>query len=277
MRFRLIFILFNVVLVISFLVIYLMPLVILGWDYTKMFWTNNWFLPIIFVFIIGVLNLYFALNWRLFKLLEHEDWNGLVVYLETQVYKRHRLRKQYIRILANGYLVNSRNEDIGKLASYLKEKKPRYLVYFGLLFGIPHLLQNDPNAMESYFAALLEVRKLPNRNWIEWNHSFSLVMLKRHVEATNELVGVANREKEPVLLLLCIYLLDAFANGNREAERLVTEGKKALKGRFTPATWQRAVESAKDNVEVVILTKLLGEATEWLFSFGATGDAEAVH
>ncbi|HUX19995.1 MAG TPA: hypothetical protein VMW69_02075 [Spirochaetia bacterium] len=277
MRFRLIFILFNVVLVISFLVIYLMPLVILGWDYTKMFWTNNWFLPIIFVFIIGVLNLYFALNWRLFKLLEHEDWNGLVVYLETQVYKRHRLRKQYIRILANGYLVNSRNEDIGKLASYLKEKKPRYLVYFGLLFGIPHLLQNDPNAMESYFAALLEVRKLPNRNWIEWNHAFSLVMLKRHDEATNELVGVANREKEPVLLLLCIYLLDAFANGNREAERLVTEGKKALKGRFTPATWQRAVESAKDNVEVVILTKLLGEATEWLFSFGATGDAEAVH
>ncbi len=277
MRFRLIFILFNIVLVVSFLVIYLMPLVILGWDYTRMFWTNNWFLPIIFILIIGALNLYFALNWRLFKLLEHEDWNGLVVYLESQVYNRRRLRKQYIRILANGYLVNSRSEDIGKLAAFLADKKPRYLVEFGLLFGIPYLLQNDPESMEQYFAKLLDERKLPNRNWIEWNHAFSLVLQKRRDDACRELLGVAEREKEPVLLLLSLYLLDAFANGDETAARVVADGKSALKGRFSPAAWQRELENAKDNVEVVVLTKLLGEATEWLFSFGASGNEEAVH
>ena len=277
MRFRLIFILFNIVLVVSFLVIYLMPLVILGWDYTRMFWTNNWFLPIIFVLIIGALNLYFALNWRLFRLLEHEDWNGLVVYLESQVYNRHRLRKQYIRILANGYLVNSRSEDIGKLAEHLADKKPQYLVEFGLLFGIPYLLQNDPESMERYFSQLLDERKLPNRNWVEWNHAFSLVLLKRRDEACRELLGIAEREKEPVLLLLSLYLLDAFANGDEAAAQVVVDGKAALKDRFSPTAWQRELENAKDNVEVVVLTKLLSEATEWLFSFGASGNEEAVH
>ena len=73
MKFRLIFIVFNVVLVISFLVIYVTPLLILGWSYTRIFWANNWYLPVIFVGIIGVLNAYFASNRKLFRLLENED------------------------------------------------------------------------------------------------------------------------------------------------------------------------------------------------------------
>jgi hypothetical protein len=274
------FILFNIVLLVSFLVIYLMPLAILGWDYTRMFWTDNWFLPIIFIVIIGTLNLYFALNWRLFTLLEHEDWSGLVAYLEQQVYNRRRLRKQYIRILANGYLVNSRADDMGKLSAYLKDKKPRYLIEFGLLFGIPHILRNDPESMERYFANLLRERKLPSRDWIEWNHAFALVLQRRVDDAAKELIGVANREKEPVLLLLSLYLLDAFAGGDAEAEKVVNEGKAALRGRYTPSTWQREIEGSRDNVEVVVLSKLLQEATEWLFSFGsagAAGDGEVVH
>jgi len=276
-KFRLIFIIFNVVLVVSFLFIYLMPLIVLGWDYTRLFWKNNWFLPIIFVVIIGALNLYFALNWRLFQLLEREDWNGLVEYLEKQVYERHRIRKQYIRILTNGYLVNSRSDDIEKLASHVGEKNPRLLVEFGLLFGIPHLLRNDPATMESYFGGLLAKGNLPNRNWIQWNHAFALMLLKRQEEARVELVEIARNEKEAVLLLLSLYLLDAYGESDPETGRIVADGKVALKNRFTPTTWQREVERAKDNVEVVILTKLVQEATEWLFSFGAATDSKAIH
>lgn len=275
MKFRLIFILFNVVLVVSFLVIYLMPLFMLGWDYTRVFWRNNWFLPIIFLVVIGVLNLYFALNWRLFRLLEREDWGGLVSYLEDRVLTRHRLRKQYVRILANGYLVNSRTDKLEELAAFLREHKPGLLTEFGVVFGIPYLLRNEAEEMEAYNAALLSKQKLPDRNWIVWNHAFALMLLGRREEARNELIGGAKREREPILLLLTLYLLDAYGESDEESERVVAEGKEALKGRFTPSSWQREVEKAKENVEVVILAKLIQEAGQWLFSFGVAEGREA--
>ncbi|HUZ18449.1 MAG TPA: hypothetical protein VMV68_08670 [Spirochaetia bacterium] len=277
MKFKLIFLLFNIVLVVSFLVIYLMPLLVLGWDYTRVFWANNWFLPLIFVCIIGVLNAYFALNWRLFRLLEKEDWNGLVDYLEKQIYSKNRLRKQYIRILINGYLVNSRTEEIRRLEAHIRDKKPRILPSFALLFGIPYLLRNDPAEMESYFGGALAQRGVSDRPWIEWNHAFSLMLLKRREEARAKLKGVADATKEPVLLLLSIYLLEAFTDSDTELEQTLEHGKNALKRRYSPVAWQKEIESAKENVEVVVLTKLVQEATEWLFSFGSAGNAKAVH
>ena len=62
MRFKIVFILFNVVIVASFLIIYLMPLAMLGMDYTREFWANNWGLPIVFVVILAILNGYFTIN-----------------------------------------------------------------------------------------------------------------------------------------------------------------------------------------------------------------------
>ena len=48
MKFKTIFILFNIVIIASFAIIFFMPLMMLGWDYTAIFWKNNWFLPIVF-------------------------------------------------------------------------------------------------------------------------------------------------------------------------------------------------------------------------------------
>lgn len=277
MKFRLIFIVFNVVLVISFLVIYVTPLLILGWSYTRIFWANNWYLPVIFVGIIGVLNAYFASNRKLFRLLENEDWEGIIRYLEAQIYSKHRLRRQYVRILVNAYLVNSKTDDIGRLEQHVRNEKPRLLPSCGLLFGIPYLLRNDAAEMEEYFGKLLTDRRLSDRTWIEWNHAFSLMLLKRREEARAKLTSIAKSTKEPVLLLLSIYMLDAFSDGDSSMEPTLEDGKSALKRRFGPAAWQKEIERAKDNVEVVVLTKLIQEATEWLFAFGAAGSSQTVH
>ena len=275
MKFRVIFLLFNVVLVISFLVIYLMPLFIIGWDYTKIFWAANWYLPVIFFAIIAVLNVYFALNWRLFNLLEREDWAGLVSFLEEEIYTKNRIRRQHVRILVNGYLVNSNTDGIGRLEAQVREKRPKLMPSMALSFGVPHLLKNDPVQMEQYFAEFLTKRNTRDRNWVLWDHAFALMLQKRREEARGELLGVVKASREPVLRLLSFYLLDAFSDG--DVERVLEEGKASLKKRFTPSLWQKELERAKDNVQVVILSKLVQESTEWLFSFGALGDAKAIH
>ncbi len=277
MKFKVIFLLFNAVLVVAFLVIYLMPLFVIGWDYAKLFWASDWYLPVIFFAIIGALNLYFALNWRLFILLEREDWAGIVRYLETQVFEKNRLRRQYVRILINGYLVNSNTEGIGRLERLIREKKPALVGAFALSLGIPYLLKNEPAEMERYFGAFVGNKRVAKENWISWNHAFALMLLKRREEARETLVGVARRSREPVLLLLSYYLLDAFSNDDPRVERLLEEGKASLKKRFSPILWQKELDRAKDEVEVVLLSKLVQEATEWLFAFGAVGDPKVIH
>jgi len=274
-KFKVIFLLFNVVLVISFLVIYLMPLFIIGWDYTRIFWAANWYLPVIFFVIIAVLNVYFAFNWRLFNLLEREDWSGLVSFLEEEIYAKNRIRRQYVRILVNGYLVNSNTDGITRLEGLVREKRPDMMPSMALAFGIPHLLKNEPAAMEQYFGEFLTKRNTRDRNWVLWDHAFALMLQKRREEARGELLGVVKASREPVLRLLSFYLLDAFSDG--DVERVLEEGKASLKKRFTPSLWQKELERAKDNVQVVILSKLVQESTEWLFSFGALGDAKAIH
>ncbi len=275
MKFKVIFLLFNVVLVVSFLVIYLMPLFIIGWDYTKVFWAANWYLPAIFFAIIAVLNVYFALNWRLFNLLEREDWASLVSYLEQEIFTKNRIRRQYVRILVNGYLVNSNTEGISRLEALVREKRPALMPSMVLSFGIPHLLKGEPAQMEEYFAEFLNDRGTRERNWVLWNHAFALMLQKRRDEARGELLSVVKASREPVLRLLSLYLLDAFSDG--DVERVLEEGKASLKKRFTPSLWQKELERAKDNVQVVILSKLVQESTEWLFSFGALGDPKAIH
>ncbi len=78
MKFKAIYILFNVVLVVSFLVIFLMPVFLLGSDYFSLFWTRNWVIAVVFVVTLAALNTYFLLNWGLFTRLEREDWPGLI-------------------------------------------------------------------------------------------------------------------------------------------------------------------------------------------------------
>ena len=275
MKFKVIFLLFNVVLVISFLVIYLMPLFIIGWDYTRIFWAANWYLPVIFFVIIAVLNVYFAFNWRLFNLLEREDWSGLVSFLEEEIYAKNRIRRQYVRILVNGYLVNSNTDGITRLEALVREKRPDMMPSMALAFGIPHLLKNEPAAMEQYFGEFLTKRNTRDRNWVLWDHAFALMLQKRRDEARGELLRVVKASREPVLRLLSLYLLDAFSDG--DVEQVLAEGKTSLKKRFTPSLWQKELERAKDNVQVVILAKLVQESTEWLFSFGALGDPKAIH
>lgn len=275
MKFRVIFLLFNVILVLSFLVIYLMPLFIIGWDYTKVFWAANWYLPVVFFVIIAALNVYFALNWRLFSLLEREEWSALVTYLEEQIYTKGRILRQYLRILVNGYLVNSNTDGIERLEAHIREKRSRLMPSMALLFGIPHLLKNQPEEMERYFSEFLSQRATRDRHWIAWDHAFALMLLKRRDDARGELLAVVKRSREPVLRLLSLYLLDAFSDG--DVSQVLEAGKAGLKKRFSPALWQRELERAKDNVQVVILAKLVQEATEWLFSFGAVSDPKAIH
>jgi hypothetical protein len=264
-KFKTIFILFNIVIVISFLIIYLMPLFMLGWEYTSDFWARNWFLPVIFVAVIGGLNVYFISNWTLFRYLEAEQWEPLIEYLEAKIYSRENLKGQYVRILINAYLVKGRAGEITRLREKVEEKRPKLLEKFTLQFGIPYILDNDSAGMKEFFGRYLSSGGRDGR-WIRWNYAFACFLEDNKEKAKSILLPLAREVKDPLLKLLSLYLLDPFSSSDEEAGEAVASGTKELLDKYDRGSWEKELNRGKDNVYIVILSRLLGEATEWLFT-----------
>jgi hypothetical protein len=269
MKFKAIFSLFNGVLILSFLMIFLMPLFLLGADYFTMFWARNWAIAVVFVVTLAVLNTYFFMNWGLFKHLEREDWPRLVSFLEERILGRGQARRMYVRMLLNAYLITSNTEGIRALEEYLRKKKPALIGTFSVQFGIPYLLMKDPGASEARFAAMLADGRIADRNWIRWNRSFGLIQLGRREEARNELSGVLGSEREPVLRMLCLYLLDVCAGQDAETGKRMGDWKESLKKDVRDRDMGKRIEKASENVQVVILSKIVQDARRWLYAEGA--------
>jgi len=272
MKLKAIFILLNAVLGVAFLVIFLTPLLVLGGDWFSVFWTRNWPIAIVFIVTLAGVDAYFFLNWKLFMALEKEDWTSVAGFLEERIFRKGRVLTTHVRLLLNTYLVTSNTEGILALEAYLGSRRPVMIHRFSLQFGIPHLLAKDPKDAEAFFKGLLDAPGVADREWVRWNHAFSLLQMKKPEEARKELDELVGSVTEPVLLLLALYLLDVLAKDDQALESKVARLRDGLKSSHTPATFQREVEKAGKNMQVVVLSRLLQDAMQWLFA----GTAAAV-
>ena len=262
MKFKTIFFLFNIVLIIAFLFVLLMPILLIGQNYFSLFISKDWFVLVLFFLCIAGVNTYFILNWKLFRLLETEDWQTLSGYLEEQVYEKKRIRKIYVKMLLNAYFLNSEMDKINKLEKYLKNEKPQYLLYFSVEFGIPYLINSDAVSSESYFGKLLASRKTANVEWIRWNYAFALMQKKEFEAAKAELLKLYGENTNPLIFLLTLYLLDSFAKMDIDVKSKVDEGIKKLRNMYGLKKIDKELESNSDNIEVVILSQIIREAKE---------------
>lgn len=265
MKFKTIFLIFNIVLLFSFGIIYFMPLIMLGWDYTKLFWSKNWYLPVIFALVIATLNIYFIINWKVFHYLEREDWDNLIAHIEEKMYKKGRYREQLVKILLNAYLVKSSITAIEKAEEQITAHKPSLLPKIALWLGLPHLLKNEPSDMLAYYSRYLDTTKGQDRDWIRWNHAFALMLSQKRDEAKQALLSLLLRIKEPLLKLLTLYLLDSFSSSDDKVREQTDEQKKELKEKYPPSVWDGVVDRGRVNVQVVVLSKLIKDAQNWLF------------
>lgn len=268
MKFKVIFILFNVVILFSFLIIFFMPLAVLGWEYTKEFWADNWYLPLVFFLIMGILNLYFIRNWRLFSLLEREEWGGIIGYVLNRL-ENNRVRSQEVHMAINAALISSRLNIISKIEELLREKRPAVMPSFALSLGIPYLLNNDPPAAENYFREFLEIRG-EDRQWIVWCYGFSLLLQRRLEDAKIQFLSLQG-EKSPILNLLTAYMLDTCAVQDKEAKQHQESLVAGLRAKYSRADIMKLAEKARTAVHIVVLGKVLDEAVEWLYYLNSDG------
>ncbi len=266
MKIKTIFVILNAVLGVAFLVIFLTPVLMLGGDWSSLFWSRNWPIALVFLVALAVVDAYFLLNWKLFEALEREDWTSVAGFLENKIYRRGWISPMRVRLLLNTYLVTSNTESIQALEKYLRGRKPRLIGRFSLQFGIPYLLSKDPAEPEAFFRELLASAKVSDRDWVRWNHAFSLLQMKSAGEATTELSSLAQSGRDPVLQLLSLYLLDVAARDDPELERKVSDMRGSLRARSTQQEMNRTIEKAGGNMQVIVLSRMLHDAVEWLYA-----------
>lgn len=264
MKFKLIFLLFNVLILISFGIVVFMPFIMLGAEYSSTFWSSSWYLPALFLLIIIAIDSYFLLNWKLFTLLEAENWSGLLNYLENKVLQQHSLRSTNVRSLIHSYFVTGNISKIEPLEQLLREKRPSLLKKYALEIGMPKVLNKDHEDMVRFFD---EFRKqnVPNQAWIRFLHAFGLLMEKEHSEGREELLDLSHSVKEPILKILLIYTLDPFRSMDNEVLERVDAVKEELKAKFGKADFEKEIEKSKSNIAVVVMNPLINDAIKWMY------------
>jgi len=271
MKFKTIFILFNIIILFSFLFIFLLPLLLLDASYSLLFWAKNWPLALFFVAILFVFNLFFASNWKLFLLVEKEDWPKLAELLRIELFQKHRFTRRNIRLFINASLLRSDMASVDSLEALLRERDPRTLRREATLFGTSWLLRNDNAGAEKFLEPWLSAKGVENQDWILFYYAFIMILQKKSAEAIPHLEKLL-ASSDTVLALLSIYLYGSLCTAaekdplERGRMAAVAEAKRsALAKKFSAERWSKETERAKGEVHIVILSKLIDEAGAWMF------------
>ncbi len=264
-KFKALFVLFNVIVLVSFLIVAVLPVYIIGGEYAALFWRDNWPLAGLFLLVLVLLNGYFVSNWPLFSRLESQDWDGLIGYLEGRIYDRERISSQNVRVLINTYVVKAKPDKITELEKHLREKKPALVPRFALEFGITHLLSGEAERMIDYFSGIKDQLSGRRKEWAEWGHAFGLTLNRQGEQSRATLLRLARAAKSPIVRALSLYLLNNSAQHDTEVATTVREGTDRLRTEFDRAKWQRLLDRHRSDLQVLAVSRILHECTEWLF------------
>ncbi|MBN2440867.1 MAG: hypothetical protein JXJ04_05960 [Spirochaetales bacterium] len=265
MKFKSIFIVFNIVIAFSFLFFFLMPIVILGLDHFLQFASNYWVAFLLFIILLIIFNTYFIINWKFFRLLENEDWYGLITYLENKIYTQNRISKKSVKILINTYLCTSNTEGIKKLALFLKRRKPRFISEFSIQFSIPYLLADSPEESEAFFKKLLEDKNLQHKDWIRWDYGLILMQQKKKAEAITAFSSLLFPDVDAIIFLLALYMLNSLCYDNPRLTNTIDLAKKEFMEQHSLDQLIEKIEKDKNNIQIISLRSSIQEAFKWVY------------
>jgi len=272
LKFKFIFILFSITLLVFMAVIILLPLYMIGPAYSANFWNLNW--PIIIVLILLFLgfNIFYFTNKTLFLLLEKEDWPALVRYLEDKVIQKGKYSPRLVRLLANSYLVLSDSASVMSLENKVALAKPSLIDANALIFGTARILGGDVSGAIRFFEARKDTVKPDSREWVNWYYGFSLLLDRQFAEAGESFSLLSRMSQNGVVTALSSYFLFetiAPASPGKGAEYI----KDAFQGRERVCkalpkkeNWKKEVAKLSTEIHAAAISKYLEEAGNWLYS-----------
>ncbi|MBN1699657.1 MAG: hypothetical protein JW881_19230 [Spirochaetales bacterium] len=265
MKFKTIFIIFNAIIILSFLFFFTMPFFIIGFDQFLHSLPKYWITLTLFLVTLGILNSYFIKNWKFFSYLENEDWYGLINYLETRIYQKDRISGYSIKILLNSYLCTSNIEGMKRLEYYIKGKKPSLIASYAVQFSIPYLISGNASESEAFFEKLLRLKNLKSRAWIMWNYGISQMQLNKLGQAKDTFAALISPSQDHIVFLLSMFMIKNLPGLDDSDKEKLESGKEAFLRLYTKNKWIKKLDKQKSNIQIMSLYRIIKEATDWIF------------
>lgn len=271
MKFKTLCILFNVIILFFLLFILIVPNLLLETGAAGAFWRSAWPLAALLGLILLGMNGFYFFNHRLFYLLEREDWPALALYLEDRIIKRGRYSSLGVRLLANTYMVLSDYQGVMGLENKTAIAKPGLVEANALIFGTARILGKDYEEAARFFEGKTGKAKHKTAAWIRWYAGFSHLLNRREEPAADRFAGIAREEDDPVLAGLASYFLAVnlarvLPARSQELQAAAMDGRKRVRAALPDQdAWNKEVDKIRSEVYAAILSKYLGETSEWLY------------
>ena len=271
MKFKSIFILLNITLVLFFVILVFLPLVMLGSSFAATFWKTNWLQVLILGVLFFAFNIFYFTNKRLFLLLEKEDWPALVRYLEERVIQKGRYSPRLVRLLANSYLVLTDSAAVISLENKVALAKPSLIEANVLIFGTARILGKDISGAVRFFETHMDSAKASTKEWVRWYHGFALLLDRQFEKAGEEFTFLARTSKDGIIAgLASFFLRETLATAVMEKEQEYKEVSVLGKGRVLAVMsklkdWNKEISHLSTEIHVAALAKYLKDASNWLY------------
>ncbi|MEL3905879.1 MAG: hypothetical protein P1P65_02445 [Treponema sp.] len=267
MKLKVLIILFNTILLTIFFAVFSVSFVTAGTEFIGNFFKNYWIFIAFFICLFTVVNLFFLDNWRMITALEAEDWEGLSVYLETELFENKRLTFKKVRIFSEISILLGDFENLRKLEAVLSERRPRYLQRLAARFAAAKLLSGDYTGLAQFTANMVSEGKKTSP-WIKFYDAFSEQLLKNYPAAAGKFSVLLAAERHPLIRLLSLYFIACglyvyLDMSSDEIKRFIETEKTALQ-KYPAAYWEKGNAKEKQHIHVLVLTKAIDEAVGWL-------------
>ncbi|UTC63771.1 hypothetical protein E4O00_07430 [Treponema sp. OMZ 788] len=269
MKLKVLFIIFNIVLIFLLFTVFFLPLFYADGSFMREFWKTNWFFGPVFLILILFVNIMFVNNRLLIKYIESEDWSSLASMLEVKIYTKKQISYKNSRLLAESLLLLGDFASMNKFADFLKEHKPSYVSKLGPKFAAAKMISGnyqDVFEFTSYLAGL----KTTSNEWIEFYSALSLQMMKNYEKSAALFTKVSDTAKNPLVKSLSTYFVVNVLKGYSHLSDEETKEKDLLlrsimNKNYTRDSWKAYIESEKQEIHIMILTKIIDDVTAWLF------------
>jgi len=274
LKFKSIFILLNVTLLLFMAILILLPLFILGSAFSVTFWRTNWPLILVLAVLFLGFNLFYLANRRLFALLEKEDWPALVRYLEDKVIQKGKYSSRLVRLLANCYLVLSDSAAVMSLENKVAIARPALLETNALVFGTARILGKDIFGAIRFFDVHKDKVKAGIKDWVHWYHGFALLLDRQYEASGEEFALLARTSADAVITGLSSYFLSEtiarFLGVKAEEYRALSSAgrERVLKSLPEQKNWSREISRLSTEIHAAALSKYTEETGRWLYGEG---------
>jgi len=271
LKFKLIFAISNIALLLFLASLAFFPYYMLGASFQLSFLRMSWPLLLVWAVLFTALNVYYFTNKKLFLLLEKEDWPALICYLEEQVISKGRYSSRMVRLLANCYLVLSDSASVMSLENKTAINKPALVDANALVFGTARILGNDISGAVHFFKTRKDTAKPAFKNWVAWYYGFSLLLNRQTEEAIKEFSVLAASSTDGVITALSSYFIQQNVNAMlpqfRQGFRDVSEDgkKRVLDAMPKMKAWKREIDGLSTEIHAAAIAKYIDDTGKWLY------------